>query len=160
MNDDQKKLVQLLKTAVNSVYKEDRFLFAYFDGSRKGMEQSFVFRTGIYLNDLMKDTEFKSLDLDSEYNKNLNEVKATSRYPDGIRPDLIIHERGSNNQNKLAVEFKGFWKRNIQKDINKLEDLTNPNGKYKYTIGIFVFIGEKNASYRYIINGAEHVEGN
>ena len=160
MNDDQKKLVQLLKTAVNSVYNEERFLFDYIEGSRKGMEQSFVFRTGIYLNDLIKDTEFNGLDLDSEYNKNLNGVKGTDRYPDGIRPDLIIHKRASNEQNKLAVEFKGFWKRNIQKDINKLEDLTNPSGKYKYTIGIFVFIGKNNAIYRYIINGAEYVEGN
>lgn len=160
MNDDQKKLVTLLKTAIELVYKEERFLFDHNNGKRKGLEQSFVFRTGIYLNKLIEDSDYNGLDLDSEYNKNLGGVKATSRFPKGIRPDLIIHERASNRKNKLVVEFKGIWKKNIQKDIEKLEDLTDQNGAYKYTIGIFVKIGENNAMYRYFINGNEYEEGN
>ncbi len=158
MNDEQKQLVKLLKTAVKAVYREKRFLFEFSKGKRRGLEQAFVFRTGIHLSRRLSMTSFRVLDLDSEYNKNHDGIKRSRRFPQGVRPDMIIHERDSNDKNKLVVEFKGYWNKNIQKDIKKLEDLTSPDDEYKYKIGVFVIIGENEASYRYFINGSEYTE--
>ena len=156
MNEEQQFLIEILQTAINRVYREDRFLLHFADGDRAGLEQAFVFRTGIYLSNLLDDTPYAALDLDSEYNKNHGNAKTSRQFPNGLRPDLIIHERDSNNQNKLVVEFKGYWKRSIWRDIRKLEDLTDPNDNYRYLIGIFVQIGRTEAAFRYFINGVEH----
>ena len=157
MNEEQTYLISILQHAINKVYQEDRFLFNFSQGERDGLEQAFVFRTGLYLNYLLVDTPYELLDLDSEYNKNHGNAKTSRRFPKGIRPDLIIHRRDSNADNKLVVEFKGWWNKNITDDIKKLEDLTDPNDNYHYFIGVFVVIGNTDATYRYFLNGVEHV---
>ncbi|MDD3945656.1 MAG: hypothetical protein PHS38_13230 [Bacteroidales bacterium] len=156
MNEEQTNLVGLLKKAINKVYEEDRFLFDFSQGERTGLEQAFVFRVGLHLNSLLKQTPYKELDLDSEYNKCHGNIKRSRRFPKGLRPDLIIHRRDSNEDNKLVVEFKGWWNNNLQSDIRKLEDLTDPNDNYHYLIGVLVKIGMAEATYLYFINGKEH----
>lgn len=158
MNEEQLRLVNLLQTAIQEVYQEQRFLLRYSEGDRTGLEQAFVFRTGIYLSRLLLGTTFSDLDLDSEYNKNHGNAKTSRRFPLGLRPDILIHRRVSNDENKLVVEFKGYWDRNLINDINKLEDLTDPNDNYRYLIGVLVIIGREIPQYRYFINGQEYVE--
>ncbi|MBX3297451.1 MAG: hypothetical protein KF762_17250 [Acidobacteria bacterium] len=163
MNQEQRYLVDLLKAAVENVYQEERFLLTFSDGDRKGLEQAFAFRTGIHLNKLLQGTVYESLDLDSEYNKNHGGVKSSERFPDGMRPDLIVHERDSNDENKLVVEFKGYWNLNsargleeVAKDKRKLEDLTNANDNYGYLVGVFVIIQRNDpATFQYFENGQE-----
>jgi len=155
MNKEQEHLVNILQRAVNSVYLEERFLLRFDQGDRKGLEQAFVFRTGVHLSNLLNDTLYATLDLDSEYNKNHGNAKISKRFLNGLRPDLIIHRRDSNEENKLVTEFKGWWDNDIDSDIKKLEDLTDPNDNYHYLIGIFVQIGKTEAYYRYFINGQE-----
>lgn len=162
MNEEQLHLAKLLDEAVAQVYKEERFLLTCSDGMRIGMEQAFVFRTGLHLTNLLQNTSYRSLDLDSEYNKNHGGIKRTINFPRGVRPDLIIHERDSNDQNKLIAEFKGYWRnssqagqRKIAKDLQKLEDLTNPEDAYKYSLGVFVLIGNARPEYKYFIDGHE-----
>jgi hypothetical protein len=94
--------------------------------------------------------------LDSEYNKNHGNAKTSRRFPNGLRPDLIIHRRDSKEENKLVAEFKGWWNNDIASDISKLEDLTDPNDNYHYLIGVFVHIGRTEATFCYFINGVEH----
>jgi hypothetical protein len=156
MNEEQAYLVEILQDAINAVYREDRFLLRFAQGDREGLEQAFVFRTGIHLSNLLIGTPYEILDLDSEYNKNHGNAKTSRRFPRGLRPDLIIHRRDSNMDNKLVIEFKGYWKRNIWRDLRKLEDLTDPNDNYHYLIGVFVYIGRTEATYRYFINGDAH----
>lgn len=156
MNEEQEYLVSLLQNAVNSVYQEERFLLEFAQGDRTGLEQAFVFRVGIYLNDLLRGTEYEALDLDSEYNKNHGNAKTSRRFPNGLRPDLIIHRRDSNEENKLVAEFKGWWNNDIASDLEKLEDLTSPDDNYHYLIGVFVLIGRTGATFRFYINGAEY----
>lgn len=156
MNEEQAYLVDVLRNAINAVYQEERFLLRFAQGDREGLEQAFVFRTGVHLSNLLAGTAYEMLDLDSEYNKNHGNAKTSRRFPNGLRPDLIIHRRDSNAENKLVVEFKGYWKRSIWRDIRKLEDLTDPNDNYHYLIGVFVHIGRTEATFRYFINGAEH----
>ena len=156
MNEEQTYLVEVLRNAINAVYQEERFLLRFAQGDREGLEQAFVFRTGIHLSNFLNGTHYAALDLDSEYNKNHGNAKTSRRFPNGLRPDLIIHRRDSNAENKLVVEFKGHWKRSIWRDIRKLEDLTGPNDNYHYLIGVLVQIGRTEATFRYFINGAEH----
>lgn len=158
MDDDQRELLRLLKEAVNRVYAEDRFLLTCDEGNRKGLEQAFVFRTGIYLHALLAGTKFSVLDLDSEYNKNGNQAKITPRFPNGIRPDLLLHERLLNTSNKLAIEFKGWWNGGSKRDKEKLEDLTNPEYPYRYSLGVFVELGKQAVTYRLFMNGREVFE--
>jgi hypothetical protein len=156
MNDEQTYLVEVLRNAINAVYQEERFLLRFAQGDREGLEQAFVFRTGIHLSNFLNGTHYAALDLDSEYNKNHGNAKTSRRFPKGLRPDLIIHRRDSNEENKLVAEFKGYWNNDIEKDIRKLEDLTDPNDNYHYLIGMFVHIGRTEATFRYFINGVEH----
>ena len=156
MNEEQAYLIEVLRNAINAVYQEERFLLRFTQGDREGLEQAFVFRTGIHLSNLLNGTPYASLDLDSEYNKNHGDAKTSRRFPNGLRPDLIIHRRDSNEENKLVAEFKGWWNNDIASDIQKLEDLTDPNDNYHYLIGVFVRIDRTEATYRYFINGVEH----
>ncbi|HHU46611.1 MAG TPA: hypothetical protein GXZ40_01790 [Bacteroidales bacterium] len=158
MSEEQAYLDELLQNAVNAVYEEDRCLLHFSKGCKVGLEQAFVFRTGIHLSNLLQGTCYETLDLDSEYNKNHGNAKKSRRFPNGLRPDLIIHRRDSNEENKLVVEFKGWWNNDINTDLKKLEDLTSPKEKYKYLIGVFVKIGKTKPTYRYFINGKEHLK--
>lgn len=155
MNEEQKYLVDILQNAVNLVYQEERFLLRFAQGDREGLEQAFVFRTGVHLSNLLNNTPYATSDLDSEYNKNHGNAKTSRRFQNGLRPDLIIHRRDSNEENKLVAEFKGWWNNDIDSDIWKLEDLTDPNDNYHYLIGVFVQIDRTEANYRYFINGQE-----
>jgi len=155
MNEEQTYLVHLLEEAIKRVYEEDRFLFDFSQGERTGLEQAYVFRTGIHLSNLLRGTSYETLDLDSEYNKCHGDIKRTKRFRNGLRPDLIIHRRDSNEENKLVAEFKGWWKNDMAKDIQKLEDLTNPNDNYHYLIGVLVQLGSKEPTFRYFANGIE-----
>ena len=156
MSNEQQLLVDLLSSAISSVYHEERFLLEYAQGERAGLEQAFVFRTGIYLSRLLDGTEYEELDLDSEYNKNHGNAKTSKRFPNGLRPDLIIHRRDSNEQNKLVVEFKGWWSNDVETDLKKLEDLTDQSDNYNYLIGVLVQIGKTEPAYHYFINGTKY----
>ncbi len=156
MSEEQQLLADLLRNAINSVYNEERFLLEFAQGERAGLEQAFVFRTGVHLSRLLDGTEYEDLDLDSEYNKNHGNPKTSRRFPNGLRPDLIIHRRDSSEENKLVAEFKGWWNNDIASDLQKLEDLTDPNDNYNYLIGVFVQIGRTEPTYRFFINGIEH----
>jgi len=154
---EEKYLVRLLDKAIKKVYEEKPFLLKYSEDKRRGLEQAFVFRVGIYLNKIIKKSKYKNLDLDSEYNKKCGNIKVSGHFPNGFRPDLIIHKRDSNRENKLVVEFKGWWNSNIKKDVKKLMDLTSSNEDYRYLIGVFVRIKEDKPIYRYFINGVENL---
>lgn len=156
MNEEQAFLVRVLQNSITAVYQEERFLLQFTQGERSGLEQAFVFRTGIHLSNLLNGTPYATLDLDSEYNKNHGNAKTSRRFPHGLRPDLIIHRRDSNEENKLVAEFKGWWNNYISYDLRKLEDLTDPNDNYHYLVGVFVQIGRTGATYRHFINGVEH----
>jgi len=153
--DEEKHLIDMLKEAVDLVYKEERMLFSFLGNEQKGLEQAFVFRTGVYLKDILNNSNYSNLDLDSEYNKELGLKKATKRFPKGIRPDLLLHERNTHGNNIMAVEFKGWWKNKRQRDIEKLEDLTSIKGPYKYFIGVFILLEKEGPNFLFFKNGEE-----
>ena len=138
----EEKLKKALETAISTFYKRDSALIQI-----KGTERSCVFRIGIYLHEaLMQDDDLKGLSLDCEYNKRGCNSKILNKSQ--IRPDLIIHKRGTSTSNVLAIEIKGWWnKRNHNKDIEKLKNLTSSD--YSYHFAVFVLLGKDEGATRY-----------
>lgn len=124
-----KELKFIVEEALNMLYEYDYHLI-----ENKLHEQCMVFRFGLYFHKLIQKTIYADFDLDLEYNKNINNSKYTKHNSNGIRPDLILHERGNNENNILILEFKKT-ERSRKKDINKLEDLTSITQGYKYSLG-------------------------
>lgn len=147
-------LKNLLEDSIDEVYAEERFVLGYKMQTMKGLEQAFAFRVGIHLQEKIKITEYKSLDLDAEYNKSLGLSKMLDEFQNGIRPDLVLHKRGTHKKNKLAIEFKGYWNKIIEKDKRKLIGLTSSAGDYNYLLGALVLIGKESAEIEYYANGA------
>ncbi|PCJ39716.1 MAG: hypothetical protein COA81_09965 [Alphaproteobacteria bacterium] len=143
------ELQKPLKDAIAEFYEKERELLKH-----KGIEQAMVFRIGIYLNELLKKTSLKDHSLDCEYNKKGKDPKTEIDDGTAIRPDMLIHKRGSGRDNNiLAIEFKGWWNTNRSKDIEKLKNLTKPNGGYKYKLGVFVVLEERSAEYSFFKGG-------
>lgn len=137
-------LLSLLKESVNKCYQDDRTLID------RGMEQASVARIFYYMQTALNtDQRFESLNrfnLDNEYNKNGEHIKATPRCQRGTRPDIILHNRvsGRGARNILVIEFKPY-KGKIRKyqdtnrslDFVKLEDFT-ARDTYRFFLGVFV----------------------
>jgi hypothetical protein len=104
----------------------DRFLSTKFDDTellRYGVkEEAISHRLGCYLRDIFEG-ENKPCVVDCEYNK-FGEGKGKVVEGKNIRPDIIIHQRGNQNYNLMAIEVK---KRLTPKqwDETKLKRLTS-----------------------------------
>lgn len=157
INDEYLK--NILNRALEQFYINDEDLIAC-----KGMEQACVFRIGLYVHELLKmDTKSNNLNLDCEYNKNGCGAKVTPRFRKGARPDLIIHERSldaQNYNNKFIIEFKGWWNKATQRDIEKLEDFTDSQKGYNYQLGALVILTRyyEKLDIRYFKNGKELIK--
>ena len=136
--------------ALNKLYAEQVYLI-----TNEVHERSIVFWFGVYLNDELKNSEYKNFNLDFEYNKNHSNPKKTTNFPKGTYPDLILHKRGSNKDNILMIEFKTWWDDDNVKDINKLKDFTNQDGEYRYKIGYSIILNKsrKDCKITKVING-------
>ena len=149
MNDIVLEFKQILKNALISLYAKDYILI-----QRGGMEQACVARLYFYMQkSIDKSNALKQYYLDCEYNKNGERSK---RYMDDdtgkhliARPDIILHERGTNNYNIVIVEFKGWWNKSEYNDIRKLEAFTDQKGRYRYMLGIYVKLNKENWKLRY-----------
>jgi hypothetical protein len=149
------ELKELLNQALRKLYENDMSLI-----ERRANERAITFRFGIYFEELVKNSSFKELNVDAEYNRN----GITSKYMPvelaRVRtyPDILLHERGNNDTNKLIIEFKPYWRKNEaarQLDIKKLKFFTSKNCDYAYVLGAFVRLAEtlEGATVEYFVNG-------
>ena len=83
------------------------------------------------------------LDWDPEYNRKGLEGEAKDMRGDGkytnIIPDLILHHRGDDSKNVLAIEFKtvkGKRRPSLKEDGQKLAYLTGSAYRYQYGVNI------------------------
>lgn len=147
---ERKQLFNMLQRSVDAVYTNFSKVIQV-----KGLEQCVVALIYAHLFQKIQFSEYKDLDLNSEYNKNCDSVKSTPNFSNGVRPDIILHKMWSNDENKIAIEFKGWWNNDDEKDIQKLKDLTAQNGTYKYLLGVWVLLEKDAPSYKFVINGEE-----
>lgn len=81
----------------------------------------------------------------------------------GMEPDLIIHKRGSNEMNKVVIEFKKQnQKRKRKDDMGKLTYFTcnekykeHPGNDYNYQCGYFIDLGKDSCEIISFENGEE-----
>lgn len=143
------KLLNIVELTVVQLYEKDLILF-----EKQVHERAIAFRFAIYFQELIRNTEFGDLDLDFEYNKREGDSKITPSRPNGSCPDLILHKRGSQDQNTLVLEFKCVWsKADRDGDFNKLIDYTlqNVENGYYYGLGIFLELGKAREQVRVVI---------
>lgn len=132
-------------------------------------EQAISHRIALHLQ------QFTRLNVDCEYNKNLKGTKylmakeevyknctcgACRRNPpeEGqkrrrFRPDIIVHKRGDESKNLIAVEVKktDF----CLFDKAKLMALTDETEDYHYKLGVFIYFPEGRAQYKCYADGGE-----
>lgn len=107
-------------------------------------ERSLTHRIGMYLQ-----AQFEHYDVDCEFNRDGHDPKElnigteeTSVYDEHamtVYPDIIVHHRGSNNDNLLVIEFKKTSSRvGSGKDVIKLEAYKTD---LHYRYALFVELG-------------------
>ena len=140
-----KEIKQMIDLALSHLYRNDISLI-----SRKSHERSIAFRFALYFSKLFEVStlvNIKDIHIDLEYNRDLNEPKRTPKFPNGIVPDLLVHKRESYKKDILVIEFKTFWNSSNKKSIKtvnkKLKELTCPENKYKFQIGVLVTINSR-----------------
>lgn len=145
-------ITKVINDALEKLYREDAYLIA-----NEVHERSIVCRFLIYLQHEVENTNFKSFQLDADYNKDHSEPKRTKNRPKGTCPDVILHKRGSNEGNIFVIEFKTGWSRNknkaVPKDIHKLQDFTEQSEKYKYGVGFFIMLEKDYPHIQTFIDG-------
>jgi hypothetical protein len=91
----------------------------------------------------MDSKQYSKFDLDFDYNRNMEDAKRTKVHPKGIYPDLILHKRGNNESNILALEFKPYWNPDNSDDVDKLKELTSPDQQYRFHLAISIILGQR-----------------
>lgn len=83
--------------------------------------------------------EFPRYDVDCEYNKHLDGEKKVDELNQNIRPDIIIHRRGTDENNLVYIEIKTDHNRELRThDYDKIKAMTKQKEKYRYSLGLFI----------------------
>ncbi len=169
------KEIEQLKTAVqesvNKFIVSDSHLLKI-----NAHEQTISHRIALYLENFFNN-DSQPLHVDCEYNRreesikklisNLSEFKGcccnnrckkVTEQKDklvslNIRPDIIVHSRGDNKNNKIIIEIKKSALCNF--DLFKLKEFTKMDNEYDYQLGCFIYFPEYKAEYKWFINGEE-----
>ena len=102
--------------------------------------------------------EFKEFDVDCEYDKHIDQEKYNSELNKNIRPDILIHKRGSDKKNLVYIEIKTDHNRDSRTfDIEKIKSVTKQDSEFKYRLGLFMdFNKDKNKlDIKYFEDGKE-----
>ena len=81
----------------------------------------------------------------------LKGFKRLANRPNGCYPDLILHKRGSNENNILIIECKGWWAddKDIEEDKEKIIAFLNSE-RYKYMFGLLIIFNRENIVFNWI----------
>lgn len=122
---DHQGTMKALIRGLDALYEHDPGMLV-----RRTNERAVTGRLALYLQG-----EFPDCKVDVEYNRHIDEPKRAGSSL--IVPDVVVHSRGNDDQNILAVEVKPFWSaRSRDDDWAKLRHLTGP--EYQYDLGAHV----------------------
>lgn len=149
----KRELTKCLKKAGEELYLLDKNLICdnnFID--IHAHERSICFKFGLYLNKYLDSNNLlKKYDLDAEYNRDIEGFKRLANRPNGCYPDLILHKRGSNENNILIIECKGWWAddKDIEEDKEKIIAFLNSE-RYKYMVGLLIIFNRENIVFNWI----------
>ena len=95
--------------------------------------------------------------VDTEYNRHGDDIKKLNGRK--VYPDILIHKRRTDNNNFAWIEVKkanaNAEIKDIEKDRERLVDVTRQNGEYRYKYGALIIIGKDESEYNieYYQNG-------
>lgn len=153
------ELAKAIEEAFKRLYTNDIYLISTEPEKKKEKvdllhhvgERAIVFRFAYYLQKIIDDNcLYPDYNLDCEYNRNGDKPKAICSLGKNVYPDLIIHQRGSNDNNLLVMEFKTYWNSDQENDIRKIRAFLEQNemNLYNYKYGIAVLIGKNNVKLK------------
>lgn len=159
---DRETIISGLEVAVELLHRNHTDLF-----ERGVREEALTFHFAGYLMTEF-DMDERELSLDIEYNKKIDSNKDFERREDvlqeieeelegfglgeaeisfeditnnvraDIQPDLVIHDRGTQDSNVFVSEIKKRWEDRTKKDAAKLLYLTHPQTDYCYQYGALI----------------------
>ena len=146
--EQEDHLFDYIRRSIIDVYLYDSYLLSVnpesFDNENHVGERSIVFRFAHYLqNRLYYDPFFRSFNLDCEYNRNMDHAKHLESIRSNVYPDVILHMRGSNDNNLMVMEFKGYWSNDRIHDIEKIKAFTGSVEPYHFHIGYTILLGRE-----------------
>ncbi|MBR5096961.1 MAG: hypothetical protein IK094_07660 [Treponema sp.] len=138
--EERDTVIKFIKLALKKVYKNDKYLI-----DNRISERAIVSKFACYFSQIAKEKEgpLKKYDIDVEYNR--QGIKSKILGEKLVCIDFIVHERGNNHNNLIAIEFKPYWnkkKKAIEKDKQKIKNLCDNANEYRYKYG-FVLTFEK-----------------
>lgn len=131
---DKSKLLNILQEAFVKLYEFDLDAI-----ERDTHEQCLSGRLAMYIHEELNKSMNNEVRVDVEYNRDKDNPKLENqkkRYDKDknpyIRPDILIHERGTDNCNILYCEIK----KNNDCDTDKVKKQVYGDRKYRYGISI------------------------
>lgn len=148
------KAKEIIDYALTEFYLHDNALVQYPKIKEAVSENCMLFRIGWYMHEyVQKDCNFDLLSIDCQYNRNFEHPKSMHRQTfseiskkikDPI-PDLLLHQRGSNDNNLFLIELKKGKpnKDELLNDNEKLCYFTDQSLEYKYSYGFSIWLYKK-----------------
>jgi hypothetical protein len=126
MQSEARFIKESIQSAIRHLLKNDLFLLV-----NNVDEWAITHKFAIYLEPYFSDWH-----VDVEYNRDKDEIKRDNGKD--VRPDIIVHIRGTDN-NILVIEIKKSNNlHSINADKERLCRFTSQRGKYKYLFGSLV----------------------
>ncbi|MEE0138004.1 hypothetical protein [Fusobacterium ulcerans] len=130
MIENEQELKEIMEIALRKLYEKDRELI-----DRILHENAINHKLAIYLEEAinLQKEWISTYSIDVEYNKDGNNAKKLNGDKE-FRPDIILHERNSNERNILLIEAKK--EKLIDKDKNTLKECLKAPFNYRFSVGI------------------------
>jgi len=151
---EEREVIRKVNLALDLFYEKDAHLIEI-----NVHERSIAHKFAEYLQLL-----FPGYNVDCEYDKHGKYTKTLEGISecrgedatDRILPDIIIHNRGVDDENLAAFEVKSKSGATAC-DIKKLELMTAKGGEFRYDFGIFIEFADRrtNCEITLYINGHE-----
>jgi hypothetical protein len=144
------RIKNLVEKAMDDLYSKDLDLL-----ERENNEVTISCKLAQYLF-----LKFSGYHVDCEYNRHLNNLKKMNLDDTRkiIKPDIIIHKRGTNEDNLVYIEIKtDHNNESREEDYKKIKAATNLTGEYSYRLGIFIDFNKNkdNLLIKYYQDGEE-----
>lgn len=122
------EIKKTIKSTLLQFWKNDSYLLQH-----NMNEVAITHKLGCYLQ-----TKYKNVNVDCEYNRNHDNPKQVRQNGQNrnIKPDIIIHRRGSNDFNFLVIEAKKSNNRQCENDLEKLQAFLDVPLQYQYSLYI------------------------
>lgn len=156
MTYDLSNLKRTVKNCVDFFMKDENDIFLL---KKDVGERAISHRLGLYLQ-----SAFPEMKVDCEYNRKGSQMDPKRFSSANVRsrpvyPDIIVHKRGDDDNNILAIEVKKYGRKGIKRDEKKMEHYTR-NNYHKYRFGLLLIFhtkkdAQKNPIYRWYEDGKE-----